>query len=380
MARWKACAAASTVASASGGPISCTPIGSPSQNPAGSAIAGVPGSAHIEIVGVARRHLEPVAGEQADAQSLGAAGERCDIVLAGDIHRRGILAVVPGDHAQHLRHVLGSAGHRADRVEAPRHRDAASIADPSRGGTQCGDPTQRGRDPRRSARVGSECGQRHARGERCAGAARGAAAQARGIPRVAAGAIVHVLGGAADRPLGHVELADQHGTRRAHPLPDRRVALRHATVEEPRAGGHRHDGHLDVVLERDRDPGQRPQRIAAAGSFLDRLCLLQRAIADHAPEHVQLAIVLRDPIRRRLHERDRRELAVHDALPRLGDRKVHQRGHVTRGWTGHLSQAEHPVAGLRRRAPRRDEPARLAREQVVQRALPVRETLTLADV
>ena len=133
-----------------------------------------------------------------------------------------------------------------------------------------------------------------------------------GVPGVPGHPERRALGGADDRQLGHVRLADDHRPGRPQALDDLAVA-RGRTAE--RGGAVRRDlaGHVLVVLDGD---GHAQQRALLAGTA-PRVRLLrvrQRALDHHDPEGIQLRVEPADPLEVHLHQLVRRDLAGPDHL------------------------------------------------------------------
>ena len=153
-----------------------------------------------------------------------------------------------------------------------------------------------------------------------------------------------------DRKFAHsteVGLADDDRARGLELGGDERVVGR-AARERIRAGGRRHAGRVDVVLDDDRDPEERPV-VAVASGLVSGACLRERrrADGDHRVElRVQLADAPEIEVRQldgvhapRVHQvlelRDRRRVDV-DA----GDLRVRRvrREADRRGGAGHPEQ------------------------------------------
>ena len=265
------------------------------------------------------------AAEHADPQAADAQPEAAGVVADGGVHGDGVVVVVAGDDVQHHRDVLRPARQRSDRVEGPRHRDRAPVAHAPGRGPQTAAPVERGRDPHGAPGVGPQRRGREVRADRRARASARAAADARDVPRVVDVAVVDVLVRRTDRPLGHAELAEEHRARVAQALVDGRVLVRDDARAVPRPRGHLEAADRDVVLQRDRDAGQRAERPAGTGRLVDRRGLLERQLAGDGAIHVQRGIERVDAIEVRLGEADRGQLARADGGRRPGDRAVRWR-------------------------------------------------------
>ena len=146
-----------------------------------------------------------------------------------------VVAVVPGHHREHLGDVGDRPRHRADRVERGADRERAPGRHQPVGGPQRAHAVERRRDADGAAGVGPERAEAQVGAERGARAAAGAARDAVGVPRVAAGAEVRVVGRRAVGELVQRDLAEDDGARGAQAPHDLRVLVGDAVGEEPRA-------------------------------------------------------------------------------------------------------------------------------------------------
>ena len=207
------------------------------------------------------RQPEPPAAQPRGGLVVG--GRQPDQVVGDVDRRRGRVARVPaGDRVQQRRGVAGVAGERPDLVEAAREGHDPVPADaavgrlqarrrrtgPPAGGSsrrcRCRCPAARGR-PRRPPRSRRD-------------EPPGTRSRSHGL---AVGPNARVLGRRAHRELVHVGLAQDHGAGVVQPLGDVGVERRAVALEDPRAGGRLAARDRDEVLERDRDPEQRVERV-----------------------------------------------------------------------------------------------------------------------
>ncbi len=135
------------------------------------------GDAGLDALGL----VQLLRDADADALEVLARGQRDRL---GQLDRGRVLRVVAGDDLVEPGVVADGLRHRTDLVEARREGDDPVAADRSVGGPQADDPAQRGGLLDRAARVGAERPRRQAAGDRGRRAARRAAGNALGIPRV----------------------------------------------------------------------------------------------------------------------------------------------------------------------------------------------------
>ena len=139
-----------------------------------------------------------------------------------------------------------------------------------------------------------------------------------GVEPVAVQAVV-----VARHPRGHpvgqfreLGLGDDDGARVEEVLRERGVVGRHQAGEGQRPAGGRHEGGVDVVLERDRDAVQRPADLAGGALAIERVGLFQRLVVDGD-----------DGVDRVFVHRDAREV-LRDDLARGGASLLHRRLHL----------------------------------------------------
>jgi hypothetical protein len=162
----------------------------------------------------------------------------------------------------------------------------------------------------------------HAGGHRGRRPARGAARGAPEVPRVAGGSVAAGLGDGEDPELGHVGPADDHEARLPKPAHDDRVELGDEVAEQLRSCGQALPGDRGLVLDRDRDP-----RVRTLVPWLHPSGGLERALCVDEHERVELAVERLDPLKRRLDQLARRDLAPADHRGQLGRRPVGELDH-----------------------------------------------------
>ena len=121
----------------------------------------------------------------------------------------------------------------------------------------------------------------------------------------------------AERALGHLELAEDHGTGLAKPLHHRGVLGRAPVFEERHAAGRRHVGRLAEVLDRHRHAMQRAPITALADFALGLPGCFQGALGRQMRERVQPGLQPLDAVECRQGYLDRRDLVCPDGA---GDR------------------------------------------------------------
>jgi hypothetical protein len=84
-----------------------------------------------------------------------------------------------------------------------------------------------------------------------------------------------------------IGFAEHDGARIEQALHDRCVAFRAMRRERGRSGGGGKLGGMDVVLERDRNPMQRPQPLAAPTPLVGGACRSAQAVRLEANERVE---------------------------------------------------------------------------------------------
>ncbi len=244
------------------------------------------------------------------------------------------------------RGVVDGLGERPDLVEARRERDQPVARDPPVGGLHPDDPAQRGGLADRAAGVRAERERREPGGDRGGGTTARTAGDPARVARVAGRAERRVLGRRAHRELVEVRLADRDPAGVEHPLHDRRGVRRLPALEDARRAGRGDPAGAEVVLQRDRDSGERARVLTARDRRVDRVGGGQRGVGHHEVERVQLGLARRDGREVLLDDRPRgtvaaadrgRDLACgHGASPRI------------RGTRKRRSSAAAPARGPRR--------------------------------
>ena len=83
---------------------------------------------------------------------------------------------------------------------------------------------------------------------------------------------MHVLAGEVVGVFAHVERADENGAGGFQPFDQRRVAARRRAVAiDLGAGERRQAGDVEQILDRERNAGQRTQRLALGAPAVERL-------------------------------------------------------------------------------------------------------------
>jgi hypothetical protein len=191
-----------------------------------------------------------------------------------------------------------------------------------------------GGDARGSAAVVAVRERHHPRGDGGRAAAGGAPRGAVEVPRVARGAEQPGLADGQDPVLGQRRGADDHEARVAQAAYEAAVVGGDEVLHQLAAEGQAHPFHGDVVLDCDRNAGERARVIWA-----DRVRDGERTLGVHVHERVQLRVELLDALERVLDQLACAQLAA-----------AHERGQLAGG-------AEHQVGGGHRGV--RDYPVRL---------------------
>ena len=127
--------------------------------------------------------------------------------------------------------------------------------------------------------------------------------------------------------IGHRGLAQEHAARLAHPCRRRRIRwCRRHVRERPRPQRRRCPRHRDIVLDRDRHPVERPQRLPGTPPRLAGPRLCQRPLTVDEVHGIQRRLPRLHPGQRRLHHLDRRDLPRRIAPPQLHGREFDQAG------------------------------------------------------
>jgi hypothetical protein len=144
------------------------------------------------------------------------------------------------------------------------------------------------------------------------GAARGAAARAAVIVRVAGAAVHRVAALIVRQELGDVGAAEQDRAGGAQAPHHRTVALRPVVGERLRPHGGQDAGDFVAVLERKRHTVQRPPDFAARERRVGLARTLSRAIEVERDHGVEARIALRDALRVQVERFQRGALALAD--------------------------------------------------------------------
>jgi hypothetical protein len=119
-----------------------------------------------------------------------------------------------------------------------------------------------------------------------------------------------------ERPLVHVELAEENGTCISKLPDDRRILIGNARAVEFRARCGAHAGRIEEILERDRDTGQRSTRLAAGDLELHGARIAHRLIGGDRDERVHFGVARGYPLETCRRKLDGRRLAGCDPLRR----------------------------------------------------------------
>ncbi len=301
----------------------------------------------VERAVVGGEHLRRAAGalglrHPGQPQPAHAAVEGRERVDGQDAAGGRVERVGPGDRHVEQGRIRDAAGQGPGGVQRRAQRHDAVGRDPADGDLQAGQPAERGRQAHRAAGVGADAPRCHPCRHRDAGAAARAAGGAGGlqVPGVPGGAEVRVGAPAAIGELHRVGLADDD-----HPLRDQAPGDGGGAGGEPGPVGGRAahgDAALDVdqVLQRDRHPVERPDRVAGADRPVGALRREARIVGEHRGEGLELRLAGRDGLEHRLHGLDRRDRFAGNSLGELGGREV---GEVVR-------RVAHPEGTLRVRS------------------------------
>jgi hypothetical protein len=154
-------------------------------------------------------------------------------------------------------------------------------------------PAASGGNPDRASAVGPERDRSHAGGYRCRTSAARSAGGALGRPGIAGHAECRRLGEWPDRQLGHLRFAHHHAASGAQPPHQLVVGLRGAVRRCHRAEPRGKTEHVDVVLDRHRNAGERPP--PSLRVLVDGARIQKHSLAVHHPERAELAVELLDP-------------------------------------------------------------------------------------
>jgi len=186
-----------------------------------------------------------------------------------------------------------------------------------------------GRQPDRSARIRTECGEGQPSADGRAGAARGTAGHMSRVPGIAAVAPVDVMAGRADGELGHVQPAQVDRTGSGQPLHHGAGLFRPEILADLRTAGREAACGVVHVLVRQRHAVQRPQRLAPRAARIRRVRLGERFFGVDVDEAVQHRLDLLDPLQSRLGQFTRGDAPSVDGVRRLDERPLVRIGHRT---------------------------------------------------
>ena len=251
-----------------------------------------------------RRPLQRVAsggrnaGVDGDPSEVGRPGDAqrrsARVQCADDVRRRlragqRVPRIRPGDHLLQQRDVGDGA---TDRPQASfgAVAEAAVARDAARGGEEADDAAEGRRDPRRAAAVGTDRQRHHPGGDRGGGASARGSRDAGGVPRVDRLARETRLRPRPRREFRHVGLPDDDRPGAPQPLRDGPVVRRHESLEQQRPAGGRDVFRPRLVLERDGNPVQRAERVAALHGRFRRLRVVERTFTGHRDERMQRRI------------------------------------------------------------------------------------------
>ena len=170
---------------------------------------------------------------------------------------RGVAGVRSGDHAQQQRGVGHGAAHGTEHAERLPRIARRNLGHAPGRGPQTDHAVEVGRIADRAAVVAAVGHGDHAAGERGGTAAAAAARRAPQIVRVASYAEYRVEGVRTGAELGHVALAHDDGSGGAHAPHHQVVVVGDGIPEDRGAAGGGQPGHVDQILDRDRQPGER---------------------------------------------------------------------------------------------------------------------------
>ena len=207
-------------------------------------------------------------------------------------------------------------------VQRGRQRYNPPPSHQAEGGLKSHDPAEARGNADGAAGVRAKgCGAHPRRGRR-AGAATGAAGDPLQVPRVAGGTVVGVLVCDAVGELVHVQLADEHRSRRLQPADDRRVLRGHAARQHLAAGGGPDTLGVKEVLQTQGNAVERTEIAVGHDRGLGIPGLAQRLVGGHGDVGVHARVQRIDPRQDRLGQLHRREAAVRDHRGCLGDAQV----------------------------------------------------------
>jgi hypothetical protein len=189
-------------------------------------------------------------------------------------------------------------------------RGEPGAADQSGGDPQPEEVVERSRDPDRAAGVLPDPHEPEVRGHSRSRACAGSAGISRRVVRVLRVAGDRRGGEPARSEVAERRLGEDHRACRPELRDDRRVGVRHVAVEHDRAEGRAQAGRLDLVLDEDRDPVQRPGELAPGGDERVPSGGVSARSGVHGHDSMQLCVVLLDPTEVPVDELDNGQLAA----------------------------------------------------------------------
>ena len=201
-------------------------------------------------------------------------------VVAGRAARAGrVVRIVPRDRLQRHRRVVHAAAEDPDLVERRGERDEPEAAHASIGRLHADHAAERGGLAHGPTGLRSERDRDDARGHRRRRTARRSSGDAVGRERIARRAERAVLGRRAHREFVHVRLCDDDRPGGAQARHHRRLERAHVSFQNPRPARRRERERGDVVLDDDRNAGQRADG-TALGARLVTANLDQRGVGE----------------------------------------------------------------------------------------------------
>ena len=209
-----------------------------------------------------------------------------------------------------------STGMSWDESEQVARADAAVAGEPPVARLERGHAAEERGDAHRSPRVVAEAQRRHARRERHPlAAARPARREAR-VPGVDGVAVELAAGVQADREVRHVGAPDRDRAGLAEPLHHGRIGGRHGVTQRGHAVRGRRARHVDVLLDRERHPGQGPEGLARGASAVGLPRRVTRGVGEDVGDRIDRGVHRRDPPEVGVHHLERADLSARRPPPR----------------------------------------------------------------
>jgi hypothetical protein len=254
----------------------------------------------------------------ADAQAAdGLGGLGC---VAGNRQRGGcrVHRVRTGEDFEHRRGVCHTAREGTDAIQRRGEGDEPVARDAAISGQHADDTAEGSGLANGTSGVGAERGDAEASGDRGRGTARRSAGNAVQRTRIVHRAVSRVLVGGAHRELVAVELAEQHSACGLELRYGGRVVGRMIALEDERARGRRNAANGEHILDRNRNAGERAERVAGFGCGIDLGGLREGAVAGESEIAVDARIDSSDALVVLLRERDSGDASGGDFGARLG--------------------------------------------------------------